>query len=58
MAVIEDFSASPYVLVEEYGNMGNNVVIQRQSGTIEVVPINTLLEIDGTEAQSTFFSYE
>ena len=58
VAVIEDFSASPYVLVEEYGNMGNNVVIQRQSGTIEVVPINTLLEIDGTEAQSTFFSYE
>ncbi len=58
VAVIEDFSASPYVLVEEYKNMENNVTIQRPNGTIEIVPSNTLWELDGTEAKSTFFVYE
>ena len=58
VAVIEDYSASPYVLVEEYSNMANNVVIQRPNGTIETVPTNTLWELDGTEAKSTFFAYE
>ena len=57
VAVIEDFSASPYVLVEEYKNMANNVTIQRPNGTIEIVPSNTLWELDGTEAKSTFFLY-
>ncbi len=56
--MIEDFSASPYVLVEEYKNMENNVTIQRPNGTIEIVPSNTLWELDGTEAKSTFFVYE
>ncbi len=58
VAVIEDYSASPYVLVEEYKNMENNVTIQRPNGTIEIVPSNTLWELDGTQAQSTFFCYE
>ena len=58
VAVIEDYSASPYVLVEEYNNMANNVAIQRQNGTIEIVPSNALWELDGTQAQSTFFCYE
>ena len=58
VAVIEDYSASPYVLVEEYSNMANNVAIQRPNGTIEIVPSNTLWELDGTPAQSTFFAYE
>ncbi len=58
VAIIEDYSASPYVLVEEYNNMANNVAIQRQNGTIEIVPSNTLWELDGTEAKSTFFVYE
>lgn len=58
VAVIEDYSASPYVLVEEYNDMANNVVIQRKNGTIEIVPNDALLELDGTEAKSTFFVYE
>lgn len=58
VAIIEDYSASPYVLVEEYSNMANNVAIQRPNGTIEIVPNNTLWELDGTEAKSTFFAYE
>lgn len=58
VAVIEDYSASPYVLVEEYSNMANNVAIQRQNGTIEIVPNDALWELDGTQVQSTFFSYE
>ena len=58
VAIIEDYSASPYVLVEAYNNMANNVAIERKNGTIEIVPSNTLWELDGTEAQSTFFVYE
>ncbi len=44
--------------MEEYNNMANNVAIQRQNGTIEIVPSNALWELDGTQAQSTFFCYE
>ena len=36
--------------------MANNVAIQRQNGTIEIVPSNALWELDGTQAnKSTFF---
>ena len=44
--------------LEKYKNMENNVTIQRPNGTIEIVPSNTLWELDGTEAKSTFFVYE
>lgn len=58
VAVIEDYSASPYVLVEEYSNMANNMAIERPNGTIEIVPKTSLQELDGTEVQSVFFAHE
>ena len=57
VAIIEDFSASPYILVPEYEGGYNNVLIQRQDGSVEIVSMDTLLEMDGSQAKSAVSSY-
>ena len=58
VAVIEDLGASAYALIDSYGDAANNIMIQTNDGKYEVVKRNTLSNLDGTEVENMFTSYQ